>query len=66
MDIILTAFVFMTLPPFYTVIMVYYDFSGDYHKYFGDNFDEDGGIYLIFKNKWIHGINPDQQQLLKT
>ena len=51
MDIILTAFVFMTLPPFYTVIMVYYDFSGDYHKYFGDNFDEDGGIYLIFKNK---------------
>ena len=36
-----------------------YGFSGDYHEYFGENFDEDGGIYLMLANKLIHEINPD-------
>ena len=36
-----------------------YGFSGDYREYFGDNFDEDGGVYLMLANKLIHEINPD-------
>ena len=36
-----------------------YGFSGDYHEYFSDNFDEDGGVYLMLANKLIHEINPD-------
>ena len=36
-----------------------YAFSGDYKEYFGDNFDEDGGVYLMLANKLIHEINPD-------
>ena len=36
-----------------------YGFSGGYHEYFGDNFDEDGGVYLMLANKLIHEINPD-------
>ena len=36
-----------------------YSFSGDYHEYFGDNFDEDGGVYLMLANKLLHQINPE-------
>ena len=36
-----------------------YAFSGDYREYFGDNFDEDGGVYLMLANKLLHQINPD-------
>ena len=36
-----------------------YGFSGGYHEYFGDNFDEDGGVYLMLANKLIHEINPE-------
>ena len=36
-----------------------YAFSGGYHEYYGDNFDEDGGVYLMLANKLIHDINPD-------
>ena len=38
---------------------IHYAFSGAYHEYFGDNFDEDGGVYLMLANKLIHEINPD-------
>jgi 1,4-alpha-glucan branching enzyme len=36
-----------------------YSFSGDYNEYFSDNFDEDGGVYLMLANKLLHEINPD-------
>ena len=36
-----------------------YSFSGDYNEYFSDNFDEDGGVYLMLANKLLHQINPD-------
>ena len=36
-----------------------YSFSGDYREYFGDNFDEDGGVYLMLANKLLHQINPE-------
>mgnify|MGYP004444225747 FL=1 len=36
-----------------------YVFSGDYNEYFGDNFDEDGGVYLMLANKFIQQINPE-------
>ena len=36
-----------------------YGFSGGYHEYFGNNFDEDGGVYLMLANKLIHEINPE-------
>ena len=36
-----------------------YSFSGDYKEYFSDNFDEDGGVYLMLANKLLHTINPD-------
>ena len=36
-----------------------YAFSGNYWEYFGDNFDEDGGVYLMLANKLIHSINPE-------
>ena len=35
-----------------------YSFSGQYHEYFGGNFDEDGGVYLMLANYLIHKINP--------
>ena len=36
-----------------------YGFSGAYHEYFGDNFDEDGGVYTMLANYLIHKINPE-------
>ena len=36
-----------------------YSFSGDYNEYFSDNFDEDGGVYLMLANKLLHQINPE-------
>ena len=36
-----------------------YSFSGDYKEYFSDNFDEDGGVYLMLANKLLHQINPE-------
>ena len=36
-----------------------YSFSGQYHEYFGDNFDEDGGVFLMLANYLIHKINPE-------
>jgi 1,4-alpha-glucan branching enzyme len=36
-----------------------YSFSGDYREYFSDNFDEDGGVYLMLANKLLHQINPE-------
>ena len=36
-----------------------YCFSGNYDEYFGENFDEDGGIYLMLANMLIHTLNPD-------
>ena len=36
-----------------------YGFSGRYHEYYGDNFCEDGGVYLMLANKLIHQINPE-------
>ena len=36
-----------------------YGFSGAYHEYYGDNFCEEGGVYLMLANKLIHQINPD-------
>ena len=35
-----------------------YGFSGAYHEYYGDNFDEDGGVYTMLANTLIHRINP--------
>ena len=35
-----------------------YGFSGAYHEYYGDNFDEDGGVYTMLANALIHKINP--------
>ncbi len=36
-----------------------YSFSGDYNEYFSNNFDEDGGVYLMLANKLLHQINPE-------
>ena len=36
-----------------------YSFSGDYNEYFNNNFDEDGGVYLMLANKLLHQINPE-------
>ncbi|MCQ2973134.1 MAG: alpha amylase C-terminal domain-containing protein, partial [archaeon] len=36
-----------------------YSFSGDYNEYFGDNFDEDGGVYLMLANNLLHQLNPE-------
>ena len=36
-----------------------YSFSGDYKEYFSNNFDEDGGVYLMLANKLLHQINPE-------
>ena len=36
-----------------------YSFSGDYKEYFSDNFDEDGGVYLMLANHLLHKINPE-------
>ena len=36
-----------------------YGFSGAYHEYFGDNFDEDGGVYSMLANTIIHRLNPE-------
>ena len=34
-------------------------FTGGYGEYYGNNFDEDGGVYLMLANKLIHEINPE-------
>ena len=38
---------------------IHHAFTGGYQEYFGDNFDEDGGIYLMLANKLIHEIYPE-------
>ena len=34
-------------------------FSGNYHEYFNDSFDVDGGAYIMLANYLIHKINPN-------
>jgi 1,4-alpha-glucan branching enzyme len=36
-----------------------FSFSGGYNEYFGDNFDLDGGVYLMLANYLLHKVNPD-------
>ena len=36
-----------------------YSFSGHNNEYFSNNFDEDGGVYLMLANKLLHQINPE-------
>ena len=44
---------------FYRNHGINYGFSGAYHEYYGDNFDEDGGVYAMLANTLIHRINPE-------
>jgi 1,4-alpha-glucan branching enzyme len=36
-----------------------FSFSGGYNEYFGENFDFDGGVYLMLANHLLHKVNPD-------
>jgi 1,4-alpha-glucan branching enzyme len=36
-----------------------YSFTGSYNEYFGENFDIDGGVYLMLANELIHMKNPE-------
>ena len=36
-----------------------YNFTGEYNQYFCDNYNQDGGTYLMLANKLIHSLNKE-------